>query len=68
MRSSRGRAAIRPRIMAEMVSLSPLPYIRREPIGMLAVPLLTSIAQGWALGWASAPYDPVWAERHPRRR
>ncbi len=49
------------------VSLSPVPHIRREPIGMLAVPLLTSLTQGWAMGWASAPYDPLWAERHPRR-
>jgi Zn-dependent protease len=49
------------------VSLSPVPHIRREPIGMLVVPLLTSLTQGWAMGWASAPYDPFWAERHPRR-
>lgn len=49
------------------VSLSPIPHIRREPIGMLVVPLLTAFTQGWAMGWASAPYDPVWAERHPRR-
>jgi Zn-dependent protease len=49
------------------VSLSPVPHIKREPIGMLVVPLLTSVTQGWAMGWASAPYDPFWAERHPRR-
>jgi Zn-dependent protease len=49
------------------VSLSPIPHIRREPIGMLVVPLLTSLTQGWAMGWASAPYDPLWAERHPQR-
>jgi Zn-dependent protease len=49
------------------VSISPIPHIRREPIGMLVVPLLTAFTQGWALGWASAPYDPRWAERHPRR-
>jgi len=49
------------------VSLSPIPHIRREPIGMLVVPLLTAFTQGWAMGWASAPYDPVWAERHPKR-
>jgi Zn-dependent protease len=49
------------------VSLSPIPHIRREPIGMLAVPLLTSLTQGWAMGWASAPYDPLWADRHPHR-
>src|SRR6476469_10954504 len=49
------------------VSLSPIPHIRREPIGMLLVPLFTALTQGWAMGWASAPYDPVWAERHPKR-
>src|SRR5512141_2478373 len=49
------------------VSLSPLPHIRREPIGMLVVPLFTSATMGWAMGWASAPYDPAWAERFPRR-
>jgi Zn-dependent protease len=49
------------------VSLSPIPHIRREPIGMLVVPLLTALTQGWALGWASTPYDPAWAERYPKR-
>ena len=49
------------------VSLSPIPHIRREPIGMLVVPLLTAFTSGWAMGWASAPYDPYWAARHPRR-
>lgn len=49
------------------VSLSPLPHIRREPIGMVVVPLLTALTQGWAIGWASAPYDPRWAARYPGR-
>ena len=49
------------------VSLSPLPHIRREPIGMLVVPLVTAFTLGWAVGWASTPYDPYWAARHPRR-
>jgi Zn-dependent protease len=49
------------------VSLSPLPHIRREPIGMLVVPLLTSLTQGWVMGWASAPYNADWAARHPQR-
>ena len=49
------------------VSLSPLPHIRREPIGMLVAPLFTAMSSGWAIGWASAPYDPLWADRHPRR-
>lgn len=49
------------------VSLSPIPHIRREPIGMLVVPLLTAFTNGWAVGWASTPYDPGWAARYPRR-
>jgi Zn-dependent protease len=49
------------------VTLSPIPHIRREPIGMLVVPLVTAMTQGWAIGWASAPYDPYWAARHPGR-
>jgi Zn-dependent protease len=49
------------------VSLSPIPHIRREPIGMLVVPLLTALTQGWAIGWASTPYDPRWAVRYPKR-
>lgn len=49
------------------VSLSPAPHVQREPIGMLLLPLITSLTQGWAVGWASCPYDPHWAERYPRR-
>lgn len=49
------------------VSLSPIPHIRREPVGMLLVPLLTALTQGWAIGWASTPYDSRWAARYPRR-
>jgi Zn-dependent protease len=49
------------------VSISPLPHIRREPFGMVLVPLVTAFVYGWAFGWASAPYDPRWADRHPRK-
>ena len=49
------------------VSLSPVPHVAREPIGMLVLPLITSFTQGWAIGWASAPYDPHWAARYPQR-
>jgi Zn-dependent protease len=49
------------------VSLNPSHHIRREPIGMLVLPLFTAITNGWAMGWASAPFDPEWAARHPRR-
>ena len=23
--------------------------------------------RGWMMGWASAPYDPLWAHRYPKR-
>jgi Zn-dependent protease len=49
------------------VTLNPLPHIRREPIGMVVVPLLSFFLGGWMFGWASAPYDPSWANRFPRR-
>ena len=49
------------------VSLDPRPHIRREPFGMVILPLLTVAISGWPFGFASAPYDPRWARRHPRR-
>lgn len=49
------------------VSLSPLPHIRREPIGMVLLPLLSVALAGWPFGFASAPYSPAWALKHPRR-
>src|SRR5215472_11606299 len=49
------------------VSLDPLPHIRREPFGMVIFPVLSYVFGGWMMGWASAPYDPLWAQRHPRR-
>jgi Zn-dependent protease len=49
------------------VSLDPIPHIRREPFGMVVFPILSFVAGGWMMGWASAPYDPLWAERYPRR-
>jgi Zn-dependent protease len=49
------------------VTLSPAPHIRREPFGTVLVPLVSYFLAGWMMGWASAPYDPTWEERHPRR-
>lgn len=49
------------------VSLDPLPHIRREPMGMVVVPLISFLSAGWMLGWASAPYNPQWALRNPRQ-
>jgi Zn-dependent protease len=49
------------------VTLNPLPHMRREPFGMLLVPILSYVLAGWMIGWASAPYDPYWQARYPRR-
>lgn len=49
------------------VSLDPMPHIRREPFGMVILPLLTSVTMGWPFGYASAPYDMRWAAQYPRR-
>ena len=51
------------------VSLDPTPHIKREVFGMVIVPIVSWFLNHgqWMMGWASAPYDPAWAERHPRR-
>ncbi len=49
------------------VSLNPWPHVRREPFGTVLVPLLTFMWSGWMMGWASAPYNPSWGRRYPRR-
>ena len=49
------------------VSLDPLPHIRREPFGMVILPLLTALTMGFPIGFASAPYDPEWAQKYPKR-
>ena len=49
------------------VTLNPLPHIKREPVGMVFLPLIGIAYSGFPIGFASAPYDPEWALRHPRR-
>lgn len=49
------------------VSLNPIPHIRREPFGMVVMPLLGIMTKTGLIGWASAPYDPRWAREHPKR-
>jgi len=52
---------------AGQVSLNPIPHIRREPIGLLVVPIVSYLAAHWMIGWASAPFNPAWQQRYPRR-
>ena len=50
------------------VSLNPIPHIRQSPYGMVVFPLLSFFLMGGGMiGFASAPYDPYWARRHPHR-
>lgn len=48
------------------VSLNPWPHIRREPFGMVVIPLLGIATQSGLIGWASAPYNAEWARKHPK--
>lgn len=52
---------------AGQVSLNPLPHIRREPFGMVLMPIIGIVFGTGLIGWASAPYNPEWSKRHPKR-
>jgi Zn-dependent protease len=49
------------------VTLNPVPHIQREPWGMVVIPILSFIFTPGMIGWASAPFDPEWQRRYPRR-
>lgn len=49
------------------VTLDPTPHIMRAPFGMVVVPIISYLYNGWMLGWASAPYNPHWAVTYPKR-
>lgn len=54
---------------AGQVTMNPLPHIKREPFGMVIVPILVFFMSrgGWMVGWASAPFNPYWAQRYPKK-
>jgi len=49
------------------VTLDPIPHIKREPWGTVIIPLLFYMFSGWIIGWASVPYDPIWARRNHKK-
>jgi len=49
------------------ITLNPMPHIRREPWGMVVFPILALVFTGRIIGWASAPFNPEWQYRHPKR-
>jgi Zn-dependent protease len=55
------------RTAEEQVTLNPLPHIQQEPFGTVLMPILTYATGGYMLGWASAPYDPYWRMRYPKK-
>ena len=48
------------------LTLDPAPHIRREPFGMVVVPLVSFLLGGWMIGWASVPFNPRWAYENPQ--
>jgi Predicted membrane-associated Zn-dependent proteases 1 len=34
---------------------------------MVVIPIVSFLFSGGMIGWASAPYDPLWERRHPHR-
>lgn len=53
--------------MGGQVTLDPMPHIRREPLGMVVFPIIFLFLNGWPFGWASAPYNPIWARENHRK-
>jgi len=56
------------RVSRGQVTLSPWPHIRREPFGMVLMPLLGIFTKSGLIGWASAPYDPTGRSVIPNAR
>ncbi len=54
---------------AGQATLNPIPHMQREKFGMIVMPLLSFFLNHgqWMIGWASAPFNPFWAARHPKR-
>jgi Zn-dependent protease len=50
------------------VTLDPSPHIRRSPIGMVVVPIISYLQLGWMVGFASVPFNSEWGRKNPRRQ
>jgi Zn-dependent protease len=49
------------------VSLNPYPHMKREPWGMIVLPLISAFLIGWPFGYAKTPYSVEWAHNYPRK-
>lgn len=50
-----------------LATLDPFTHMRRSPVGMIVIPIISYLLNGWMIGWASTPFDIAWAQRHPKR-
>lgn len=50
------------------VTLDPTPHIRRSPIGMVLVPIISYVQLGWMVGFASVPFNGDWGRQNPRKQ
>src|SRR5450432_2738697 len=50
------------------VTLDPSPHIRRSPIGMVLVPLLSYLQLHWMVGFASVPFNADWGRKNPTKQ
>jgi Zn-dependent protease len=50
------------------VTLDPTPHIKRSPIGMVLVPIISYLQMGWMVGFASVPYDAEWGRKNPTKQ
>ncbi|MCA8972097.1 MAG: site-2 protease family protein [Planctomycetes bacterium] len=52
---------------AGQVTLNPVAHMRREPFDTIVLPIISLFLMGFPLGFAHAPYNPYWADAHPKR-
>jgi len=50
------------------VTLDPTPHIRRSPIGMVLIPILSFVQLGWMVGFASVPFNAEWGRKNPTKQ
>jgi Zn-dependent protease len=50
------------------VTLDPSPHIRRSPMGMVVLPIISYLQLGWMMGFASVPFNSDWGQKNPRRQ
>ena len=50
-----------------LLTLNPIPHIKREIIGMVVVPLISYVLFEFVIGWASIPFNVAWAKKNTKR-